>query len=291
MNLNTHIAFALAVGLVLFHNDLSLAVLVGIGAALPDLDREYIFTRRAIFARYQLHRALFHNLFFASAVTLFNPYLGLGVFLHMLLDMLTSPTDRGIELFFPLGRLVKGIKMDYEGRVRTSGGIMWLLEDPVRLINRTADVGLRETVKMPWLRVYGPFKNSRLADWTIFYFSFLFIQLFEINDLLNWWIQFLSTVFLKYTFITIGIVLFYGIGELWRKKLQFKNVTDNQKLAIISGMTLGGLMIIYQGQSLFMPVKLTAYEVQIFELVIISFTLGLIAGLLHVRLRFREIVM
>jgi hypothetical protein len=37
MNLNTHIAFALAVGLVLFHNDLSLAVLVGIGAALPDL--------------------------------------------------------------------------------------------------------------------------------------------------------------------------------------------------------------------------------------------------------------
>ncbi|MEJ2771999.1 MULTISPECIES: hypothetical protein [unclassified Stygiolobus] len=45
-------------------------------------------------------------------------------------------------------------------------------------------------------------------------------------------------------------------------KLQFKNVTDNQKLAIISGMTLGGLMIIYQGQSLFMPVKLTAYEVK-----------------------------
>jgi len=91
--------------------------------------------------------------------------------------------------------------------------------------------------------------------------------------------------------LQLGIMLFYGIGELWRKKLQFKNVTDNQKLAIISGMTLGGLMTIYQGQSLSMPVKLTAYEVQIIELVIISFTLGLIAGLLHVRLRFREIVM
>ena len=36
MNLNTHIVFALAVGLILFHNDLSLAVLVAIGAALPD---------------------------------------------------------------------------------------------------------------------------------------------------------------------------------------------------------------------------------------------------------------
>ncbi|PVU69893.1 hypothetical protein DDW09_03270 [Sulfolobus sp. SCGC AB-777_L09] len=168
---------------------------------------------------------------------------------------------------------------------------MWLLEDPVRLINRTADVGLREPAKMPWLRVYGPFKNSRLADWTIFYSSFIFIQLFEIHDLLNWWIQFLSTVFLKYTFITIGIVLFYGIGELWRRKLQFKNVTDNQKLAIISVMTIGGLMIIYQGESLFMPVKLTAYEVQVIRLVIISFVVGLIIGLLHVRLRFKEIVM
>ncbi|MFP3226420.1 MAG: hypothetical protein RXQ80_05810 [Sulfolobaceae archaeon] len=128
---------------------------------------------------------------------------------------------------------------------------MWVLEDPVRLINRTADVRLREPAKMPWLRVYGPFKNSRLADWTIFYSSFIFIQLFEIHDLLNWWIQFLSTVFLKYTFITIGIVLFYGIGELWRRKLQFKNVTDNQKLAIISVMTIGGLMIISRGITIY----------------------------------------
>jgi Predicted membrane-bound metal-dependent hydrolase (DUF457). len=127
MNLNTHIAFALAVGLVLFHNDLSLAVLVGIGAALPDLT-ESTFLLEERYLQGISCTELFHNLFFASSVTLFNPYLGLGVFLHMFLDMLTSPTDRGIELFFPLGRLVKGIKMDYEGRVRTSGGIVWLLK-------------------------------------------------------------------------------------------------------------------------------------------------------------------
>ncbi|MFP3259723.1 MAG: hypothetical protein RXQ22_02315 [Sulfolobus sp.] len=35
-----------------------------------------------------------------------------------------------------------------------------------------------------------------------------------------------------------------------------------------------------------MPVKLTAYEVQVIKLVIISFVVGLIIGLLHVRLRF-----
>ena len=45
-------------------------------------------------------------------------------------------------------------------------------EDPIRLINRTAGVGLRETVKMPWLRVYGSFKNSGLADLDYIIFQF-----------------------------------------------------------------------------------------------------------------------
>ncbi|BFI75283.1 metal-dependent hydrolase [Sulfurisphaera ohwakuensis] len=291
MNLNTHIVFALAIGLVLFHNDLSLSVLVGIGAALPDLDREYVFTRRAFFAKHQLHRALFHNVFFGIAVTLFNPYLGLGVFLHMLLDLFTSPTDRGIELFFPLGRLIKEFKFDYEGRVREKGGIMWLLEDPLILVNRTADKGLREVIKMPWLRIYGPFKNSRLADWTIFYSSLIFIQLFGINQLLNWWIQFLSIVFLKYTFITLGIILFYGLGELWRRRLQFVRVSKEIKIAIISLMTLGGLMIVYQGLEIFSPIKLTSYEIRTVELVLVSLAIGFISSIAHMKWRFKEIVM
>lgn len=291
MNLNTHITFALAIGLVLFHNDLSLAVLVGIGAALPDLDREYVFTKRAFFAKHQLHRALFHNMFFGIAVTLFNPYLGLGVFLHMLLDLFTSPTDRGIELFFPLGRLIKEFKFDYEGRVREKRGIMWLLEDPLTLVNRTADKGLREVIKMPWLRIYGPFKNSRLADWTIFYSSLIFIQLFEINQLLNWWIEFLSIVFLKYTFITLGIILFYGIGELWRRRLQFVRVSKNIKIAIISLMTLGGLMIVYQGLEIFSPIKFTSYEIRTVELVLVSLAIGFISSIAHMKWRFKEIVM
>ncbi|QIW23182.1 metal-dependent hydrolase [Sulfolobus sp. S-194] len=291
MNLNTHIVFALAVGLVLFHNNLLLAVVVGIGAALPDLDREYVFTNRAFFARHQLHRALFHNVFFGIALTLFNPYLGLGIFLHMLLDMLTSPPDRGIELFFPLGRLIKEFKLDYEGRVRKKGGLMWLLEDPLTLVNRTADKGLREVSKMPWLRIYGPFKNSRLIDWTIFYSSVIFIQLLEINQLLNWWVQFLSIVFLKYNFITLGIILFYGIGELWRRRLQFMRVSKNTKIVIISLMTLGGLMIVYQGLEMFNPIKLTSYEIRMVELILISLAIGFISSIIHMKWRFKEIVM
>ena len=291
MNLNTHIAFALAVGLVLFHNDLSLAVLTGIGATLPDLDREYVFTRRAIFAKHQLHRALFHNVFFGVAVTLFNPYLGLGVFLHILLDLLTSPTDRGVELFFPLGRLIKGFKLDYEGRVRERGGIMWLLEDPSVLVNRTADKDLKEVAKMPWLRVYGPFKNGRLADWTIFYSSLIFIQLFEANQLLDWWIQLLSVVFVKYTFLTIGIILFFGLGELWRRKLQFVRVSKKIKVTIASLMTLGGLLIVYQGLKLFNPVELASNEVRLVGLALMSLALGFVSAVVYVKWRYKEIVM
>jgi len=40
MNLNSHILFALAVGVASVH-DLNAAVLIGIGAALPDLDRRH----------------------------------------------------------------------------------------------------------------------------------------------------------------------------------------------------------------------------------------------------------
>ncbi|WP_256202126.1 metal-dependent hydrolase [Sulfuracidifex metallicus] len=255
MNLHTHITFALAISLVLFHGNLELAILVGIGAALPDLDREYVFTSRAIFSRFQLHRALFHNLFFAGIILFFNQYLGLGVVLHMALDLLTSPTDRGIELFFPFGRFIKNFKIDYEGNIKRSKSFMWLLEDPIVLINRTSDIGLRESKGMPWLRVYGPFKNSRLADWTIFYTSFIFIQLFEANNLIGWWEDFIKILFLKYTFITIGIILFYGVGEVWRRRLQFIRLTNFAKAIIAGTMTLGVALLIFQGLELYDPVS------------------------------------
>ncbi|MCH1771269.1 MULTISPECIES: metal-dependent hydrolase [Metallosphaera] len=287
MNLNSHIAFALAVGLALFHN-IPLAVLVGIGAALPDLDREYIFTRRKIFAKYQLHRALFHNVFVGLAVMYFDFYLGLGMFLHFGLDLLTSPTDRGIELFFPLGRLVKTFKLHYDGKVSREKGIMWYLEDPSTLVNRTADPGLREIERMPWIRVYGPFKNSRLVDWTIFYGSFIFIQLYEINNLLSWWENFLYTVFVKYLLIDVGIVIFYALGELWRRRLQFRQVSMVTKSVILGGMILGLVLILIQGATLYSPMTLNS---RFLELGLLSLTLGLVLAIVHVRLRFKEIVM
>ncbi|BDB98134.1 metal-dependent hydrolase [Saccharolobus caldissimus] len=290
MNLNTHIALALAVGLILFHNDITLAVLVGIGAAIPDLDREYIFTKRRIFAKYQLHRALFHNVFFALAITFFNVYLGLGVFLHIGLDLLTSPTDRGVELFFPLGRIIKNFQLDYDGNIKKSSGIKWYLEDPNRIINKTTDPGLKEVVKMPWIRIYGPFKNSRLVDWMIFYSSFIFIQLYEINNLIIWWINFIETAFVKYFFIDIGIILFYIAGEIWRRRLQFRKVTRSIKGSIIGIMIIGLILILYQGYHLYNPV-ITIVNLKIVELILVSLLLGFLVSFFHVKIRFKEIVL
>ncbi|MDH2900559.1 MAG: hypothetical protein PXY39_06265 [archaeon] len=38
---------------------------------------------------------------------LINPFLGIGAFLHTLLDALTTAKDRGIEWLFPFTRFVK----------------------------------------------------------------------------------------------------------------------------------------------------------------------------------------
>ncbi len=51
MNLNSHILFGIAIGIAFFHN-VDIAILIGIGAALPDLDREYILTNKLSLAKH-----------------------------------------------------------------------------------------------------------------------------------------------------------------------------------------------------------------------------------------------
>jgi len=291
MNLNTHIAAALVVGTLLYH-DPSVAVLVGIGAALPDLDREYVFTSRRVFARFQIHRALFHNIFFALGTLMFNYYVGLGVLLHIALDLLTSPTDRGVELFFPLGRFVKKYKLSYRGGIKEPGkGLMWYLEDPLPLIRRTADPGLKEEKGFPWLRVYGPFKNSRIVDWGIFYTSVVFLVfLMGLPGFLTWFSEVLRVAFTKYTFVSVGTVLFYGIGEAWRRRVQFLNVSGLTKVSVAGTMTLDIGLMIYGGEKLIHPFKLIIPQQDV-EFLFISAIIGLILSIIHVKFRQGELVL
>lgn len=56
-------------------------------------------------------------------------------------------------------------------------------------------------------------------------------------------------------------------------------------------MTLAALMIVYQGVALSQPVRLTPYETKVIELALISLLIGLTIGIIHLRARFKEIVM
>jgi hypothetical protein len=286
MNLNSHALLALSVGMVFTHNT-QLAVLIGIGAILPDIDREYVFTKRKIFQKYQFHRALFHNVFFAAAVSTVNPYLGVGVISHIFLDTLTSPTDRGVELFFPISRLVKNVYLNLNGDEINSKGVLWYLEDPVRLVAETADPGLKEVGKNAWRRVYGPFKNSRLADWEAFYSSLLFLLIYvsSMYGLANWIKSFLYYTFDVYLLFVIGIILFYGAGEAWRRRLQTQGTG---KPLILGMMVLGVLLMVYQGIQVYSPPKL---DTALLGEITVSVLAGLLVAYVHVRLRVGAVIL
>src|SRR5438132_13792973 len=106
--------FGLAVGFVFFGRP-DIAFLISLGALIPDLDREYWFIPKKVYADEQIHRAGLHNVFMMAVIYVASPYLSLGVFLHVLQDSFTTVKDRGVEWFFPLTRFIKRGLYDGEG--------------------------------------------------------------------------------------------------------------------------------------------------------------------------------
>ena len=115
MNLSTHIVFGIIVGALLFGKP-EIALMVGIGSAINDLDREYGFFSKESFRRRQIHRALFHNFLFIGIVYLINPFFGIGSFLHSFLDSFTTTRDRGVEWLYPFSRMVSKAVYDSDGK-------------------------------------------------------------------------------------------------------------------------------------------------------------------------------
>jgi hypothetical protein len=174
LDLPTHFAFGVALGLVFFGSP-EVALLVGLGALLPDLDREYWYVRpkkhvdeEVEYADEQVHRARFHNVFMLPLTYLASPFLALGVFTHMLQDSFTTAKDRGVEWFYPLTRFVKRGLEDANGAAQPRNPkeqVYFYQEDPKGLVNN-ADPDLRELGPdpVPWRRVYGFAQNSHLLD-------------------------------------------------------------------------------------------------------------------------------
>jgi hypothetical protein len=164
MDLPTHAFFGFAVGLVFFGHP-EIALLVSLGALIPDLDREYWFVKVSVYRDEQLHRALFHNVFVMGLFYLVSPFLALGIFLHMLLDSFTTSKDRGCEWFWPLSRLVKRGLHDYNMKPQPLDPKerVYFYQEDVKAAIEYAEPDLPEP-ESPWRRVYGPALNSNLLD-------------------------------------------------------------------------------------------------------------------------------
>jgi hypothetical protein len=167
LDLSTHFFFGLAIGAVFFGRP-EVVLLVGLGALLPDLDREYWFVRVSQYRDEQMHRARFHNVFLLALAYLLSPFLSLGMLLHMIQDSFTTVKDRGVEWFYPLTRRVKRGLRDADGNLvvgESEKGVFFYQEDLKGLTeNADPDLRIEGPDPVPWRRVFGFAQNSQILD-------------------------------------------------------------------------------------------------------------------------------
>jgi hypothetical protein len=284
LNLTTHAALGFVLGIAVFRN-VEIALVMMIGAFIPDLDREHLFIARKKWAELQLHRALFHNCFFLGGLYLFNQFLAFGAFTHVMLDMGTTATDRGAEVLFPVTRVVRGFLWDIDAKTQKKDKkLKWWVEDPWRLLKKTSDRDLSEPENQPWGRFYGPFKNSRIVDWGIFFGSIIFLTLLYAT---NQTVFFSSVGFSGSTLISlVGVFIFYGLGEWWRRKLSKRYSASRLKGLVLAILIIGLVIFLIGSTYLYSPAQIQ--PIIIVAVVInglIAGTLGLTLAYLFVRFR------
>jgi hypothetical protein len=224
MNFTTHVTFGMLLGAIFF-GKLDLILLIAIGSAIPDMDREYGFFSKDYFRYHQIHRALCHNFFFLGILYLVNPFLALGAFLHTLLDALTTTKDRGVEWLYPFSRLVKRSVYDHTGKRKEldpKTRIYMYQDDPVELTRKT-NVDLRDYTPRPWRRSYGPAVSGGILDIGIFVGSTALLALLVLISIFGSIrvIDFSSPLIIENETIPLlvgllGVILVLSIGELSR---------------------------------------------------------------------------
>jgi hypothetical protein len=253
LNLTTHLFFGVAIGFLFFGRP-EIALLVTTGALLPDLDREYWFMPLQKYRDEQLHRSLFHNLFVMGAVYLVNPFVSLGMFLHVFQDSFTTIKDRGCEWLYPVTRLVKRGRKDANGNdepLDPKERVYFYQEDPKGLLEN-ANPDLREVGDrpVPWRRSYGPALNAQLLDQG-FLFGSVAVTLIWLFSSGTANLTLLSSFFAKnWILVIIGygsIGLLFTAGELDRRDraqpVKMPAIAFLKIPLLIGGMAIGGYSI------------------------------------------------
>jgi hypothetical protein len=228
MNLSTHIMFGILVG-ALFFGRPEIALMIGVGSVIPDLDREYGFFSKESFRLHQIHRALFHNLLFIGIVYLINPFFGIGAFLHSFLDSFTTTRDRGVEWLYPFSRIVTKAVYDSDGNklpLDPKHKIYFLSNDLPGLTRRTTKDIKPGEVPVPNRRTYGPALSGKFLDRCIFFGSIGLVLLMVLISALGLQ-QFIDlsvhkealSLIIPLIVGSVGVFLNFFVGELDRKKL------------------------------------------------------------------------
>lgn len=259
MNFTTHVMFGVLIAAVFF-GEPRIILLVGIGSAIPDLDREYGFLSKESFRNRQVHRALLHNFLFFGLLYLINPFLALGAFLHTLLDALTTARDRGVEWLFPFSRLVKRAVYDNEGnRLELDPKQkIYFLQNEIHILTKKTTKDLKPSGPLlPWRRTYGPALSGRLLDLGIFVGSLgltLMLVLFSALGLYKFIDLTIRPIDLSFDLPVVigafGIILNFIGGEVDRKHLAkhfkpdpiYKALFYLSIAVMILAVVLGGIM-------------------------------------------------
>jgi len=218
-------------GFVFFGHQPEFALLVALGALLPDLDREYWFIPAKKYAPEQRHRALFHNVLVIALTYPVSPFLSLGTFLHILQDSFTTVKDRGVEWFYPFTRLAKRGMFNADGDPQPldkKERVYFYQEDPPGLV-KFADSDLQENFDrpIPWRRVYGFALNSHLLDHGFLFGSIAVLLVWVFIPLTNFSFTNLATLIQTpesvyeiwiYGMVAVGILFF--AGEIDRRDRQ-----------------------------------------------------------------------
>jgi hypothetical protein len=204
-------------------------LLVGIGSAIPDLDREYGFLSKESFRNIQVHRALFHNFLFLGLLYLINPFLALGAFLHTFLDAQTTARDRGVEWLYPFSRLVKRAVYDNDGnRLELDPKEkIYFLQNEMQILTKKTTKDLKPSgPPLPWRRTYGPALSGRLLDLGILVGSLGLTLLLLVFSVLGFYRFIDITIrpidlnfYLPLLIGTAGIMVNFVGGEIDRQKL------------------------------------------------------------------------
>lgn len=233
----------------MFFGHPEIALLIGLGALIPDLDREYWFIPSQIYRDEQLHRALFHNVFIMALAYLVSPFLSLGIFLHALLDSFTTAKDRGCEWFWPVTRLVKRGRKDANGNdvpLDPTEHVYYYQEDPKGLLeNPNPNLRKLGDRPVPWRRTYGPALNSQLLDRGFLFGSIAIILIWSFAPG-GTHLAILLACFpqlVRYLVGGMSIVIILVAGELDRgdraKPLRVPGLAFMKVLLLVVGIALG----------------------------------------------------